>query len=56
MVIVNALHVISKVPLAGKAVSKNSTFAALVDAEERLVSVAVQAMSLPLMAQETCGR
>jgi hypothetical protein len=56
MVVVNALHVVPKIPLTGEAVARNGTLAAFVHAEKGLIAVSVQTVSLTLMTEEAGGR
>lgn len=53
-VVVDSLHVIAEIPLAREAMALLGALAAFIGAQERLVSVAVQAVSLALVA-ETAG-
>jgi uncharacterized membrane protein YadS len=52
VVIVNTLHVVAQVPLAGESISVNSTLTALINTKERLVTMAVESVSLTLMAEQ----
>jgi hypothetical protein len=52
MVVVDALHVVPEVPLAGESISGHGTLTSLVDAKERLVTMAMESVSLTLMAEE----
>lgn len=54
-VVVHALHMVTEVPVAGKAISLDAAFAAFVTAEEGLVSVAMHGMGFSLMAEQTGG-
>lgn len=54
MVVMDALHVVLEVPLTWESIAEITTFAALVVAEERLLSMAVQTVSLTLVAKKTC--
>jgi hypothetical protein len=55
VVVVNTLHVVPKVPLAGEAVARDSTLATLVHAQEGLVAVSVESMGLTLMSEKASG-
>jgi hypothetical protein len=55
VVVVNTLHVVPKVPLAGEAVARDSTLATLVHAQEGLVAVSVESMGLALMSKKASG-
>ena len=55
MVVVDTLHVVLEVPLAGKSVARDATLAAFILAEEWFVAVTMKAMRLALMAEETGG-
>lgn len=55
MVVVHTLHVIAEVPLAREAVALNGTLAALIDAEEGLVTVSMQSVSLTFVTQQAGG-
>lgn len=55
-IIVNALHVVTKVPLSRKALAFLRALTALISAEEGLVAVAMQAVGLTLMAQAAGSR
>lgn len=56
VVVVDALHVVAKVPLAGESISGHGTLTSLVDAKERLVTMAMESVSLTLMAEEARSR
>jgi hypothetical protein len=50
---VNTLHVITKIPVPGKAIISDSTFTALKSAKERFLPVSVHGMGLTFMAKQT---
>jgi hypothetical protein len=52
VVVVNTLHVVTKVPLARESVSVNGTLTTLVNTKERLVTVAVESVGLTLVAEQ----
>lgn len=56
VVIVDSLHVIPEVPLTGKSISRSGTLATVVDTKERLVTMAMEAVSLTLVAEEAGSR
>jgi hypothetical protein len=56
MVVVDALHVVPEVPLAGESISGHGTLTSLVDAKERLVTMAMESVGLTLMAKEARSR
>ena len=51
-IIVNSLYVVAEIPVARKAFSGNSTFAAIIGAEETPIAVSVHGMSFTLMAKK----
>lgn len=55
VIIVNALHVVPEVPLAGETITGHSTLAAVVHAKERLVTMAMQSVGLTLVTKEASG-
>lgn len=48
----NTLHVIAKVPLAGKAISGKTALATIIGAKEGFVAVSVHGVGFALMAEE----
>jgi hypothetical protein len=52
VVIVNTLHVVAQVPLARESVSVNGTLTTLINTKERLVTMAVESVSLTLVAEQ----
>ena len=52
VVIVDTLHVITQVPLARKSVSVDGTLTSLINTKERLVTMAVESMSLALVTKQ----
>lgn len=52
-IIVDALHVVTKIPVAWEAISGNSSLAAIIGAKEGLVAVAMETVGLTLMAEKT---
>lgn len=52
MVIVDTLHVVAEVPLAGESVSVDGTLTTLINTKERLVTVTVESVGLTLMAEQ----
>lgn len=56
VVVVDALHVVSEVPLAGESISGHGTLTSLVDTKERLVTMAMKSVGLTLMAEEASSR
>jgi hypothetical protein len=52
MVVMDSLHVILQVPLAGKAVPDDATLTAFIVAKERLVTMAMEAVGLSLVAEK----
>lgn len=55
MVVVHTLHVVLEVPLAGEAVSRNTALATFILAQEGLVTMAMETMSLTLVAKQASG-
>jgi len=51
-VVVYTLHVVAKVPVAGEAISLDTSLAAFIAAQERLVSMSVHSMGLTLVAEQ----
>lgn len=56
MVIVDALHVVLEVPLAGKSISRHTALTALVLAKEWLLTMSMEAMSFALVTEKACSR
>lgn len=52
VVVVDTAHVVPKVPLTREAIAVHGAVAAIIGAQERLVSVAVHGMSLALVTEE----
>jgi hypothetical protein len=48
--------VVSQVPLAWESITRNGTFASVVDAKEGLVAVSMQPVSFTLVAEKASGR
>ena len=56
MVVVNTLHMVLEIPLAGESVARYAALASFILAEERLVTVPVEAMGLALMTEKAGSR
>ena len=52
----DTLHVITEVPVPGKAITRDSSFTALKGAEKRFLPVSVHGMGLTFMSKETGSR
>lgn len=52
MVVMNTLHVVTQVPLAGESISRNGALTALINTEERLVAMTMESVGLTFMAEE----
>jgi uncharacterized membrane protein YadS len=52
MIVMNSLHVILKIPLAGKTIADDATLTALIVAKERLIAMAMEAVGLTLVAEK----
>lgn len=56
MVVMNTLHVVTQVPLAGESISRNGALTALINTEERLVAMTMKSVGLTFMAEEASSR
>jgi hypothetical protein len=52
----NALHVVTKVPVAWEAISWSSALATLISAEERLVTMSMHSVGFTLMTKKAGSR
>lgn len=52
-VVVDSAHVVVEVPAAGESIARDGAVAALEEAEVRVVAMAMEAVSLALVAEET---
>jgi hypothetical protein len=50
-VVVHTLHVVTKIPVAGKAISEDASFTTIIGTEEGLVAVSMHGVGFTLMSE-----
>jgi hypothetical protein len=56
VIVVNTLHVVTQVPLAGESISRNGSLTTLINTKERLVAMTMESVGLTFVAEEASSR